>query len=79
MAIHGCIRLIILITAILASGIAWGASSPLPFSIAIYYADNPPAKELKAFDVVVVDPDSGLTPKKYGTGPSALFTYVSVG
>ncbi|MHB8120998.1 MAG: bifunctional glycoside hydrolase 114/ polysaccharide deacetylase family protein [Desulfuromonadaceae bacterium] len=39
----------------------------------------PPVNELKAFDVVVVDPDSGLTPEAYGAGPSSLFAYVSVG
>jgi polysaccharide biosynthesis protein PelA len=50
-----------------------------PLSVAIYYASNPPLDELKAFDIAVIDPSSGLTPAKYGTGPSQLFAYVSVG
>jgi len=79
MAIQGYLRLFILITVLVACGTVWGASSQRPFSVAIYYASNPPVNELKAFDVVVVDPDSGLTPKAYGTGPSSLFAYVSVG
>jgi len=54
-------------------------ASPLPFSAALYYATDPPVDELKAFDIVVVDPDSGLTPDGYGAGPSQLFAYVSVG
>ena len=61
----------------LLSNAAWGASRPL--SVALFYAANPPVNELKAFDVAVVDPDSGLTPAKYGAGPSQLFAYVSVG
>lgn len=79
MAIQGWIRLFIVITVPVIWGTAWGASSQRPFSVALYYASNPPINELKAFDVVVVDPDSGLTPKTYGTGPSSLFAYVSVG
>ena len=50
-----------------------------PLSIAIYYAKEPPANELRAFDIAVVDPDSGLTPAGYGSGPSQLFAYISVG
>jgi len=62
---------------ILLTSTVWGAGhSP---SVALFYASNPPVNELKAFDVVVVDPDSGLTPDKYGSGPSQLFAYVSVG
>ena len=62
---------------VLFASTVWGANN-LP-SVAFFYASNPPVNELKAFDVVVVDPDSGLTPAKYGQGPSQLFAYVSVG
>ncbi len=56
------------------------ASTPsLPFSIAFYYASNHPLDELKAFDLVVADPDSGISPKEYGTGKSELLAYVSLG
>jgi polysaccharide biosynthesis protein PelA len=58
-------------------GNVFGAVKPL--SVALFYASSPPVNELKAFDVVVVDPDGGLTPARYGTGPSQLFAYVSVG
>lgn len=56
---------------------AWG--NPPPRSVAFFYGSRPPVNELKAFDVVVIDPDSGLTPAGYGGGPSRLFAYVSVG
>lgn len=62
---------------ILIAAAAWGNSAPL--TVAFYYADNPPVNELKAFDIVVIDPDHSLTPASYGEGPSRLFAYVSVG
>ncbi len=53
---------------------------PAPFSIAFFYAANPPLDELKAFDIVVVDPDhSGISPREYQTAHSQLFAYVSAG
>lgn len=55
------------------------SGAELPFTAAFYYGSNPPLNELKAFDVAVVDPDSGIKPSGYGKGPSALFAYVSVG
>ncbi len=48
-------------------------------SVAFFYGNNPPADELKAFDIVVVDPGSGLAPPSYGSGGSELFAYASVG
>ncbi|MEA5115526.1 MAG: bifunctional glycoside hydrolase 114/ polysaccharide deacetylase family protein [Geobacteraceae bacterium] len=48
-------------------------------SVAFFYANNPPADELKAFDIVVVDPGSGLSPSSYGNRGSELFAYVSLG
>ena len=79
MAIQGWTRLLMLIAVLVVCGTAWGASSQRTFSAALYYAPNPPVNELKAFDVVVVDPDSGLTTEVYGSGPSSLFAYVSIG
>lgn len=61
---------------------AGATSAPVPpsFSIAFYYAANPPAADLHAFDIVVVDPDtSGLHPARYNTASSTLFAYTSVG
>ncbi len=65
------------VSTVLFVGNVFGAVRPL--SVALFYASSPPVNELKAFDVVVVDPDSGLTPARYGAGPSQLFAYVSVG
>jgi uncharacterized protein (TIGR01370 family) len=49
-------------------------------SVALYYGENPPLAELKAFDVVVVDPDQpGSDPSAYRRRDSELFAYVSVG
>jgi len=79
MAIQGYLHLSILIMVLFGCGTVWGASSQRPFSVALYYALNPPVNELKAFDIVVVDPDSGLTPEAYGAGSSSLFAYVSAG
>jgi uncharacterized protein (TIGR01370 family) len=56
------------------------ASSSAPFSIAFFYAPNPPLNELKAFDIAVVDPDAaGISPRAYNTSTSQLFAYLSVG
>lgn len=50
------------------------------FSVAFFYANNPPLDELQAFDLVVVDPDAaGSVPAAYTTRPSMLFAYISVG
>ena len=54
--------------------------APTPFSIAFFYAANPPFKKLKTFDIVVVDPDNaGTSPKEHQTENNNLFAYVSVG
>ena len=50
-----------------------------PLTVAFYYADNPPAAELQAFDIAVVDPSAGLSPSEYRSHHSELFAYVSVG
>ena len=55
------------------------ASPALPFSIAMYYAHDLPVDELKAFDVVVADPDSGASPSSFNSAHSELFAYVSLG
>ncbi|MDF1761191.1 MAG: endo alpha-1,4 polygalactosaminidase [Coxiellaceae bacterium] len=63
--------------------IALSATSPifaanLP-SVAFYYGDTPPTDELHAFDVVVVDPNTGLNPKKFNDKNSQAYAYVSIG
>lgn len=53
------------------------ANSP---AVALFYGDNPPWDELRAFDVVVVDPDHpGLQPARHQHPDSAVFAYASVG
>ncbi|HKZ16485.1 MAG TPA: endo alpha-1,4 polygalactosaminidase, partial [Geobacteraceae bacterium] len=56
-----------------------GKSHSAEPSVAFYYASNPPVNELKAFDIVVVDPDGGISPLSYGKEKSELFAYVSLG
>ncbi len=71
-----CHHLLLLIMILLPSAV-WGETHPL--SVAFYYGKQHPVNELHAFDIVVIDPDSGLTPSDYGRGQSELFAYVSVG
>ncbi len=48
--------------------------------VALDYASHPPLKTLRAFDVVVVDPDQpGTEPSNYTQDYSQLFAYVSLG
>jgi len=73
--------IVLIISTLLISFSASGRSNAalLPFSLAFYYASDHPLDELKAFDVAVVDPDSGILPSSYGVGKSELFAYVSLG
>jgi uncharacterized protein (TIGR01370 family) len=49
-------------------------------AVALFYGANPPWDELRAFDVVVVDPDhAGLDPRPHQHADSQVFAYVSVG
>jgi len=73
----GCLHLFALIM-IMFFAVEVGAA-PNPLSVAFYYGKNHPLNELRAFDIVVTDPDSGLTPAAYGRGRSELFAYTSPG
>ena len=55
--------------------LAWSAD----LSMALFYGEHAPLDELKAFDVVVVEPDHGHDPKAYRSRNSELFAYVSLG
>lgn len=48
-------------------------------SVAFLYGPNPPLAKTKAYDVVVVHPDSTADPSKYQSTNSELYAYVSVG
>ncbi len=72
--ISGAVMLLALLLVVMAS-----CSYSADPSVAFFYANNPPADELKAFDIVVVDPGSGLSPLSYGNRGSELFAYASVG
>jgi hypothetical protein len=49
-------------------------------SVALFYGENPPWDELRAFDVVVVDPDHGtISPANHQHADSSVFAYVSLG
>lgn len=55
-----------------------GGASPQP-TVAFYYGAELPVDELRAFDIVVVEPDHGFDPTTYRTSTSELFAYVSLG
>ncbi len=48
-------------------------------NIAVFYGANPPWDELRAFDVVVVEPEQVPDPRAHANSRTALFAYVSVG
>jgi uncharacterized protein (TIGR01370 family) len=48
-------------------------------NIAWYYGDKPPVAQLRAFDVVVVEPDHGFEPAQFKTPKTQWVAYVSVG
>lgn len=51
-----------------------------PPSVALFYGAQPPLAELRAFDVVVVDPNhANISPQHYNSPYSQLFAYASVG
>lgn len=48
-------------------------------NVAFYYGPNPPWDELKAFDIVIVEPGHGIDPQRVSLGRTQLLAYVSVG
>lgn len=71
------IRLLYCLQLLLFCSLANANSSP---SVALFYGANPPLAELRAFDVVVVDPDQPhINPNTYNNTQSQLFAYASVG
>ncbi len=48
-------------------------------SVALYYGEQPPLAELRAFDVAVVDPDHVTAPVQRRHPASELFAYLSLG
>ena len=52
------------------------AASP---NVAFFYGPNPPWDELRAFDVVVVEPEYAPDPRQYSSGNTQVFAYVSMG
>jgi len=56
------------------------AASPAPTSpaVALHYGSQPPVDALRAFDLVVLDPDAQVDPKRLPT-PTQWAAYVSVG
>ncbi len=68
-----------LLAAVLLTMAGWASAAVAP-SVALFYGSNPPWNELRAFDVVVVDPDhEGLDPAAHQHADSAVFAYASVG
>jgi len=58
-----------------------GAVQPGPAapSVAFHYGAKPPVDQLQAFDIAVVEPDSGFDPRTAKTPSTAWFAYISVG
>ncbi len=52
------------------------AASP---SVALHYGADAPLEELKAFDIIVVEPDHGFDPKRYRKPYSELYAYIAIG
>ena len=78
--LRAVINLLLILPLVVVQHASAAASSAAPFSIAFYYASKPPLNELKAFDLVVVDPDAiGISPLAYNSPRSQLFAYLSVG
>ncbi len=48
-------------------------------AVALFYGARAPLEELKAFDIVVVDPDHQYDPQRYRKSYSELYAYVAVG
>lgn len=48
-------------------------------NVAFFYGANPPWDELRAYDVVVVEPEHGIDPKTVSTPATQVFAYLSVG
>ncbi len=48
-------------------------------NIAFHYGSKPPVDALQAFDIAVVEPDSGFDPRRVATPDTQWFAYVSIG
>lgn len=58
------------------SGFAGHAAGP---NVAFFYGASPPWDQLKAYDIVVVEPNHVADPSPKATGHPAVFAYLSVG
>jgi hypothetical protein len=54
-------------------------SAQAELAVALFYGAEAPLDELKAFDIVVVDPDHKIDPKRFRKPYSELYAYVAVG
>jgi len=72
-----CVALLALATA----PFAWagGPQRPVGPSIALYYGEQPPVGILSTYDIAVVEPDSGFSPRDHMAPCPRWFAYASVG
>ncbi len=76
--VQGTAVLLSLVSVNAATAATPARGAPMP-SIAFHYGAKPPVDALQAFDIAVVEPDSGFDPRQAGTPATAWFAYVSVG
>jgi len=72
-------RLLAGVLASLFVGQAGAEPLPLPHSIVFYYGENPVLNELSRFQLAVLEPDSGFSPRDIPPCETIWFAYVSVG
>lgn len=68
-----------LIAVLLACHLLPAVGAPAAPAVALFYGSAAPLDELKAFDIVVVEPEHGYDPRRYRKPYSELYAYVSVG
>lgn len=59
--------------------LAWATLCSAAPSVALFYGKAAPLDELKAFDIVVVEPGHGFDPRRARHPDSQLFAYVGIG
>lgn len=78
-AVFASIAGVVLATLTPSTAVVAQVTAPASPSVAFHYGSTPPVDMLQAFDIAVVEPDSGFDPRRANTPHTAWFAYVSVG